>query len=98
MFLKIYLFIFWGLVSFNFLYLYVAFLMHSLVYLVVIFLACTFVVLANVAKSLIHVFCSELFLGAEGGGGMCLPSVAIMGCVCQFIVFFTMYIVFLIRW
>ena len=37
MFLKTFLFIFLGLVSYNFLYLDTTFLIHSLVYLVVIF-------------------------------------------------------------
>ena len=55
-FLNTFLFILLGLVSYNFLYLNMAFLIHSLVYLVVIFLACMFAVLANVANSFIHSF------------------------------------------
>ena len=39
-------------------------LMKSLVYLVVIFMACKFVVLANVAISLMH----RLSSGRQGGG------------------------------
>ena len=66
-FLNTFLFILLGLVSYNCLYLNMAFLIHSLVYLVVIFLACMFAVLANVANSFIHSFlCKSSF----GGGGM----------------------------
>ena len=66
-FLNTFLFILLGLVSYNCLYLNMAFLIHSLVYLVVIFLACMFAVLANVANSFIHsFFCKSSF----GGGGM----------------------------
>ena len=66
-FLKTFLFIFFGLISYSCLYLEMAFLMHSFVYLVVIFLACLFVVLANVASSCIQSFFSR---SSFGGGGM----------------------------
>ena len=96
-FLNTFLFIFFGLVSYSFLYLDMAFLMHSLVYLVVIFLACRFDVLAIVAIYLIHVLIRK---PSVGGGGMCIRlyclSVSIIGCICQFVRFFVMYIVFLI--
>ena len=52
-FLKTFLFIFLGLISYSCLYLEMAFLIHSFVYLVVIFLACVFAILANVASSFI---------------------------------------------
>ena len=66
-FLNTFLFIFLELISYNCLYLDMAFLIHSLVYLVVIFLACMFAVLANVANSFIHsFFCKSSF----GGRGM----------------------------
>ena len=55
-FLNTFLFIFWGLISYNCLYLDMIFLIHSLVYLVVIFLACIFAVLANIASSFIICF------------------------------------------
>ena len=70
-FLNTLLFIFWGLISYNFLYLDTAFLIRSLVYLVVIFLACKFATLANVVISFIHVFNCKLF----SDGGVCV-------CVC----------------
>ena len=63
-FLNTFMFIFWGLVSYSFLYLDMTILMKSLVYLVVIFMACKFVVLANVAISLMH----RLSSGRQGGG------------------------------
>ena len=66
-FLNTFLFIFLGLVSYNCLYLNMAFLIHSLMYLVVIFLACMFAVLANVANSFIHSF----FCKSSYGGGVC---------------------------
>ena len=53
-FLNTFLFILLELVSYNCLYLDMAFLIHSLVYLVVNFLACMFAILANVANSFIH--------------------------------------------
>ena len=66
-FLKTFLFIFLGLISYSFLYLDMTFLTHSFVYLVVIFLACVFAILANVASSFIQsFFCKSSF----GGGGM----------------------------
>ena len=55
-FLNTFLFIFLGLISYNFLYLDMAFKIHSLVYLVVIFFACIFSVLANIASSFMHSF------------------------------------------
>ena len=67
-FLNILLFIFGGLISYSFLYLDMAILMHSLVYLVMIFLACVFGVLASVAKSFIHPFLN----GSSFGGGSIL--------------------------
>ena len=66
-FLKTFLFIFFGLISYSCLYLEMAFLIHSFVYLVVIFLACVFAILANVASSFIQSFFSKL---SFGGGGM----------------------------
>ena len=67
-------------------------------YLVVIFLACIFVVLANVAISFIHLFLSR---SSFVGGGMLiciwLFSSYIIGCACQFIVLFVMYIAFPIK-
>ena len=98
-FLNTFLFIYSGLISYNCLYLDMAFLIHSLVYLMVIFLACMFAVLANVANSFIHsFFCKSSF----GGRGMLiwvwLFNSCIIRCVRQFIVLFVMYIPFLIRW
>ena len=52
-FLKTFLFIFLGLISYSCLYLEMAFLIHSFVCLVVIFLACIFAALASVASSFI---------------------------------------------
>ena len=52
-FLKTLLFIFFGLISYNCLYLEMSFSINCFVYLVVIFLACLFFVLANVASSFI---------------------------------------------
>ena len=66
-FLKTFLFIFLGLISYSCLYLEIAFLIHYLVYLVVIFLACVFAVLANVASSFIQSFFSK---SSSGGGGI----------------------------
>ena len=59
--------LFWRLISYNFLYLDMDFLMHSLVYLVVIFLACIFSILATIASSFIHSFLSR----SSFGGGVC---------------------------
>ena len=98
-FLNTFLFIFLGLMSYNSLYLDMDFLMHSLVYLVVILFACVFVILANVASSLIHSFFSK---SSCGGGGMLiwvwLFNSFIIGCIHQFIVLLVIYIAFLIRW
>ena len=84
-FLNTFLFIFLGLISYNFLYLDMAFLIHSLVYLVVIFLACRFAILANVANSFIHsFFCKSSF---DGGGRLIwvwLFNSCFIGFVCQF--------------
>ena len=66
-FLKTFLFIFFRLISYNCLYLDMAFLMHSFVYLVVIFFACIFVVLANIASSFIQSFFSKSSFGGRGG-------------------------------
>ena len=66
-FLKTFLFIFFGLLSYSCLYLEMAFLIHSFVYLVVIFLAFVFSVLANVASSFIHSFFNR---SSFGGGGI----------------------------
>ena len=52
-FLKTFLFIFFGLISYSCLYLEMTFLIHSFVYLVVIFLTFVFAILANVASSFI---------------------------------------------
>ena len=97
-FLKTFLFIYFGLVSYNCLYFDMAFLMHSFVYLVVIFLACVFTVLASVTSSFIQSFFSKR---SFGGGGMLmwvwLFSSYIIGWLRQFIVLFVMYIAFLIR-
>ena len=65
--MKTFLFIFFGLISYNCLYLEMDFLIHSFVYLVVIFLAYVFAILANVASSFIQSFFSKL---SFGGGGM----------------------------
>ena len=65
-FLKTFLFIFFGLLSYNCLYLEMAFLIHSFVYLMVIFLAFVFAILANIASSFIHSFFSKSLFG--GGG------------------------------
>ena len=53
-FLKTLLLIFFGLFSYNCLYLDMAFLTHSWVYFVVILRACIFAVLAILANVLIH--------------------------------------------
>ena len=66
-FLKTFLFIFFGLISYSYLYLEMAFLKHSFVYLGVIFFACIFAMLANVASFLIQSFFSKL---SFGGGSM----------------------------
>ena len=66
-FLRTFLFIFFGLISYICLYLEMAFLMHSFVCSVVIFLACLFAVLASVASSFIQSFFSRSLFG---GGGM----------------------------
>ena len=58
-FLKTFLFIFFGLISYSCLYLEMDFLIHSFVYLVVIFLACVFAALASVASSFIQSFFSS---------------------------------------
>ena len=52
--LKTFLFIFFGLISYNCLYLEMDFLIHSFVYLVVIILAFVFAILANIASSFIQ--------------------------------------------
>ena len=64
-FLKTFLFIYFGLISYSCLYLEMAFLIHSLVYLVVIFLACVFAALANVASSFIQSFLVNRLLVVE---------------------------------
>ena len=66
-FLKTFLFIFFGLISYNCLYLEMDLLIHSLVYLVVIFLACVFAALASIASFFIQSFFSKL---SSGGGGI----------------------------
>ena len=53
-FLKTLLLIFFGFFSYNFLFLDMAFFMHSWVYFVVIFRACIFAVLAIWASDFIH--------------------------------------------
>ena len=58
---------FFGLISYNFLYLEMDFLIHSFLYLVVILLACILAILANVAISFIQLFLSK---SSFGGGGM----------------------------
>ena len=84
-FLNTFLFIFLELISYNFLYLDVAFLIHSLVYLVVIFFACIFAILANVASSFIHSFFSKSSFGGEGILiWVWLFNLCIIGCICQF--------------
>ena len=66
-FLKTFLFIFFGLISYCCLYLEMAFLIHYFVYLVVIFLACVYFALASVASSFIQSFFSK---SSSGGGGI----------------------------
>lgn len=87
-FLTTFLFILFGLVSYSFRYLDMAFLMHYLEYLVVMFMACKFIVLAIIAISLIHIFIKD---SSIGGGGMCIwlycLNVSIIGCVRQFVRF-----------
>ena len=90
---------FFGLISYNCLYLDMVFFKHSLVYLVVIFLACMFAILVNVTNSFIHsFFCKSSFGGRSMLIWVWLFNSCIIGCVCQFIVLFVMYIPFLIRW
>ena len=59
-FLKTFLLIFFGLFSYDCLYLDISFLIHSWVYFVVIFRACMFAVLAILAIVFIH----SLWLGS----------------------------------
>ena len=66
-FLKTFLFIFFGLISYSCLYLEMAFLIHSFVYLVVIFLAYVLAALASIASSFIQSFLSK---SSSGGGGI----------------------------
>ena len=87
--LNIFLCIRFGLISYNCLYLFMAFLIQYLVNLVVIVRACVFVVLAIVAIVMSHSCCWGSWIGK---GGMLayawFKSVSIMGCDCQFIVCF----------
>ena len=69
-FLKTLLLIFLGFFSYSFLYLDMAFLIHSWVYFVVILRACVFAVLAIFANVVIH----SCWLSAWIGGGGILIS------------------------
>ena len=98
-FLKTLWLIFLGLLSYSCLYLDIAFFTHSLVNLVVIFLASSFAILAILARFSIQVLYR---LVSFGGGGMLIYvwfiNSSIIGCICQFGLFFIVYMAFLRRW
>ena len=88
-----------GLLSYNCLYLDITFFTHSLVNLVVIFLASSFAILAILARFSIQVLYRSVSFGS-GGILICVWFInsSIIGCICQFGLFFIVYMAFLRRW